>query len=542
MPIGDQADRWVTFPFERKVLVVGRTLTCTLWGLDFLDEVLSDTRIQALFTVEDQKPSVYSRGAVDLLHRFDAVAIPWSQATATGFDLAISFSFHGSLCQLQCPLMLGLHGASLGKHGALPSSGELPLPRFRSPDNRIAPTTAVLPHPSERARFGTANPEVDFVYAGDPCLDRLIASAPQRDRYRSALSVGPLQRLVAVSSTWGPDSLLGTVPDIATRLASELPADAYRVALIIHPNIWTGHSGWQVKAWLKRARDAGVLAIPPWANTWRSVLVASDAVIHDRGSVSLFAAALGKPLLAAPMESDDIIPDSPTAELGRRAPTFRIDRALRPQIDRAIADHDPDRYQDVAASVSSNPGDSLRLHRDLIYRLLDLEVPSDAPRVLAVAPPPEPMPPIHSHHVRTSIVSHDRVALQRFPAMSPPPPPGESHTQNHIVCDTSEPDSRLPPNAAVIVDSDGYDAAEALLERYPGCRYVITRGDISGTELWHRHGSRFRLLHDCGTADASTAASAVYALETAGHAINDIGNVAIDLDNETTSWTIQPEP
>ena len=423
VPVGEQSDEWTTARVERNVLVAARTLTIAMWGLDFLDEVLADSRVQILFSVDDQKPSAFWRGAASLLQRVEAATIPWSQATSTTFDLAVSFNFKGSLKRLRCPLMLGLHGASLGKYGALPSNGRFPLPGLSEARDDIAPTTVVIPHPNERARYGNVSSGVEFAVAGDPCLDRLLASVPRRNHYRRALGAEPDQKLVAVSSTWGSDALLATAPDIATLLTAALPADEYRVALIIHPNIWTGHSGWQVRAWLKRAHDAGVLAIPPWENAWRSALVASDVVVHDHGSVGLYAAALNKPLLTVPVESDNLIGDSLTAELGRRAPTLDVNRPLRPQIDAAMAGHGPGLYQDIADRVSSCPGESLRLHRDLIYRLMRLEAPPVEPRVLAVAMPLESLPSIYSHHVCTAVEPGDRVVLQRFPAVTPPPPP-----------------------------------------------------------------------------------------------------------------------
>ena len=424
-PANRHSDPWTTARYERTVLVAARTLTITLWGLDFLDEVLADPRVQTLFSVDDQKPSPYWQGATSLLQRKEVATIPWSQATSMTVDLAVSFSFSGSLDHLGCPLMLGLHGASLGKYGALPPNGKFPLPDLPETRDGSAPTTVVLPHPDERSRYGVTNPGVEYAVAGDPCLDRLLASAPHRSHYRQALGVEPHQKLVAVSSTWGPDALLATTPNIATLLTAALPADEYRVALIIHPNIWTGHSGWQVRSWLGRARDSGVLAIPPWENAWRSALVASDAVVHDHGSVGLYAAALDKPLLTVPVDSDNLIKDSLTAELGRKAPTFDTTRPLRPQIDTAIDGHSPGLYHDIAARVSSCPGESLRLHRDLIYRLMRLEPPPSEPRVLAVDMPSEHLPAIHSHRVYTTVEPDGRVVLQRFPAATPPPPPPE---------------------------------------------------------------------------------------------------------------------
>ncbi len=76
--------------FERTILLVARTLGTTSWILDLLPEVLADTRVQLVFTCEEERPSVYVQGTLDLLHALRIPVIPWEQALSTRFDLAIS--------------------------------------------------------------------------------------------------------------------------------------------------------------------------------------------------------------------------------------------------------------------------------------------------------------------------------------------------------------------------------------------------------------------------------------------------------------------
>ncbi|MET8606227.1 hypothetical protein ABZV92_22045 [Streptomyces rubiginosohelvolus] len=187
----------------------------------------------------------------------------------------------------------------------------------------------VLSHPEQFDRLAAACPEAlpTAVLAGDPCFDRMLAARPYRDRFRRALGVGRGQRLVLLNSTWSPRSLLGDgdndgddlLPALLPRLTSELPADEYRVAAVLHPNIWHGHGPGQIRAWLDRARRAGLALINPLED-WRQALVAADLVIGDHGSVTYYAAALGTPVLlgAAPLESLD--PDAPIADFIRTAP------------------------------------------------------------------------------------------------------------------------------------------------------------------------------------------------------------------------------
>ncbi|WP_399029914.1 hypothetical protein [Streptomyces sp. 15-116A] len=130
----------------------------------------------------------------------------------------------------------------------------------------------MLSHPEqlERLRAGCPEAAPTAVLAGDPCYDRILAALPHRDRFRRALGVAAGQRLVVVSSTWAPRSLFGgtasdlddLLPWLLSRLPAELPADEYRTAAVLHPNIWYGHGPGQVqrRAYVDAARVVGVAA------------------------------------------------------------------------------------------------------------------------------------------------------------------------------------------------------------------------------------------------------------------------------------------
>ena len=443
VPVGLGFEQWRTSRFERTVLVVARTLTSTVWGLDFLGEVLADPRIQTVFTVEDESPSVFWQGAHDLLDLVEAPVVPWAQAVSTRFDLAVCSSLRGSLDRLMSPLLVGMHGAGIGKSTALLPGRRVPRPSAAGRREGVAATTVAVAHPEQSRFFADTDPDMDLVVVGDPCLDRLAASELQRGRYRNMLGLLPNQRFVLLSSTWGAGSLLDASPDIATRLAARLPNDGYRIALVLHPNIWIGHGGWQVRSWLGRARDAGVLVVAPWHNSWRSCLVASDVVVHDHGSLGLYAAALQRPTVTAGFASEQAMPGSAIAQLGELSPRLDLNRPLRHQIDDAVANYEPHRYLDAARRVSAAPGDSMRLHRDLIYRLMGLDPPDTDPRVLAVDAPAEPLPAVHSHRVATVVRASRTVTLDRFPASTPPPPAIQPSRAPGISCAT--PRSPTPP-------------------------------------------------------------------------------------------------
>jgi hypothetical protein len=196
----------------------------------------------------------------------------------------------------------------------------------------------VLSHPEQYERLRTVCPEAAHtaVLAGDPCWDRMLAARPYRDRFRRALGVRRGQRLLLLSSTWNPESLFGDagedlLPSLLPRLTGEFPADEYRLAAVLHPNIWHGHGPGQIRAWLDGARRAGLALVDP-LHGWRQALLAADAVIGDHGSVTYYAAALGTPALIGAAPLDRLDPQAPVHDFVRRAPRLDPGAPLRPQV------------------------------------------------------------------------------------------------------------------------------------------------------------------------------------------------------------------
>jgi hypothetical protein len=300
--------------------------------------------------------------------------------------------------------------------------------------------TVVLSH-TEQTRFIPAQPGVEVVVAGDPCLDQMTNSLPRRTRYRDAIGVAEAARIVLLTSTWGPASQIATLPDLSREVAEALPIDEWRVAMVIHPNVWHGHSTWQVRTWLRRSVDAGVLLVPPDHDEWQAMVIAADLVVADHGSVGLYAASIGKPVLTAAFGHDEVVAGVPLSELGRRAPVLDLDGALRPQLEHALAEHRPDAYADLAARVSGRPGLAATTIRDTIYRLVDLDVPSLPPPDHAVGVPDVAFADLDAHIVVATVVDADPsapvVAIERHPVTSRTP-------LLPLVSDTSSCGSRPP--------------------------------------------------------------------------------------------------
>ncbi|UGY90447.1 hypothetical protein [Streptomyces gobiensis] len=405
----------------------------------------------------------------------------------------------------------------------------------------------VLSHPEQLDRLDAACPEAvpTAVLAGDPCYDRLLAALPHRERFRRALGVGPGQRLIVLNSTWNPDSLFGDggsdeiLPSLLPRLTAELPADEYRAVAVLHPNIWYGHGPGQIRAWLDRARRAGLALVPPLEG-WRQALIAADCVLGDHGSVTFYAAALGTPVLLGAFPHQNLDPHSPVAALGRAAPKLRPYAPLRPQLDAVIERHRPGRYAALAAQTSSDPGRSAALLRQVFYRLMGIPEPPH-PALLDPLPLPryEPAERTAPLRVLTRLLGADpaEIGVTRYadPPYDPAGPYGDAlHTAVHE--DTQDP-ARLAL-ADVIVRYGAADDprlgppeiwASEVLTRHPHCSVAAYISAPDRCTVCMRDGSLIRLTADPGAdgrpdlGDPAAYASALHAWTGSGKSLGELG-------------------
>jgi hypothetical protein len=374
------------------VVAVVHHLTSATRLADVVPLLEEDRRIQVVYT--GAPGSVFGAGVSEYLQGLGAVVVPWCQVVQARFDLAIAASY-GSLEQVHAPVLTVPHGVGFGKltsrwagRGPVAARDGAGDVRMRLVyHGRVVPSAIMVATRAHLAHLGRSCSEAAqvAVLAGDPCFDRLTASLPRRPSYRAALDAGSRQ-VVAVSSTWGPRSLLGRHPRLLSRIAEELPADQYRVVAIVHPNTWAWHGRRQVLAWYGDCLRRGVLLVPP-EEGWRGVLAAADVAIGDHGAVTCYAAAAGVPVLLASLPQREIEPGSPPAVLGEMAPRLSLRRPLGPQLARAAAAWpDPGQAQ-ATAQVTSVPGQSARIIRATMYRLLRLPEPEAPPPVLAVPAP-----------------------------------------------------------------------------------------------------------------------------------------------------------
>ncbi|PWI44470.1 hypothetical protein CK485_12025 [Streptomyces sp. ICBB 8177] len=468
MPVGDEAARWATRGLCRRVLLVVHNVTSATRLLDVLPLFRDDFRIQLLATCTGSSP--FQGGVGELLAAVGVPVLPWEQALDTPVDLAISASLGGQLHALRGKLAVLSHGIGYNKRLAPPERRNAGTPERRNagtperrnagtPERRNAGTPVfglspdwvltpegvpvadafVLSHPEQLDRLRAACPEAApaALLAGDPCYDRMLAARCHRDRFRRALGVHDGQRLVVLNSTWNPESLFGDggaedlLPVLLPRLVSELPLDEYRLAAVLHPNIWQGHGPGQVRAWTDRARRAGLALVDP-IEGWRQALIAADVVIGDFGSVSYYAAALGTPVLVGTTSHDALDEGSPVAAFVRQAPRLDPYGPLEKQVSALLASHTPPRWP--AEFTTSAPGGSAALLRRAFYALIGIDEPA-GPAVLDPLPLPPYEPRVCTAPVRvvTRVAATNEVVVTRYadPRHEPDGAGGYVHTAVH---------------------------------------------------------------------------------------------------------------
>ncbi|MFD5248348.1 hypothetical protein ACFWIW_27670 [Amycolatopsis sp. NPDC058340] len=374
----------------KRVLVVVPHVQAGERLLDILPALESDMRIQVMISTPET--GYRWSGIEEYVRRLDGLVIPWHQAVSTRFDVVLA-ACHWGLAELDGPVVLMPHGVgSLGSRIGYDGDADrhnLHRDHLMLGDD-VIPTVLALATDEERAVLGEACAEAlpGAVVAGDPSFDRMLAGLPYRDVYREALGAEPGQRIVLVSSTWSKHSLFGADPAIFARLAEELPRPEYLVVAVLHPFVWHAYSRRQVLAWLARAREAGLVVLPP-EEGWRAALAAADVAVGDLGSVLQYAVGLGVPTVMSTCSLAGVRPGSPAEMVSRIAVPLRLDRPLAPQVSRAGPPADAERER-VVRTITGRPGQALSLLRGTCYALLGLDQPSHGVPV-SPASLPEPI-------------------------------------------------------------------------------------------------------------------------------------------------------
>ncbi|MGA4846009.1 hypothetical protein ACOBQB_07005 [Streptomyces sp. G5(2025)] len=373
--------QWLTLTHCKRVLVVVHTEVYGSRLRDVLPLLESDLRIQTHFTIA---PHAFNAGAERTLRALNSAVLPWEEAVRREFDLVLAAGSQG-IDRLRGPLLRMPHGAGHIKlsrtaddrdPGAPRTVGELGR-QYLTRDGEVVPKALALAHREDLATLARTCPEALPVseVVGDACHDRVVASLPLRRRYRTALGLRRGQQLILVSSTWGLGSSFNRLDALLPRLLTELDPARYRIAVLVHPNVWSGHGDWQVRSWLAAAERRGITVLPPDTD-WRVPLIAADWVIGDHGSVTLYATLTRAVILLARYPGADINPDSPAVELARAAPALSPAHPLPEQLAYARSEYPAEEYARIGRRISSEPGRFARNTRRLMYRLLGIGQPA----------------------------------------------------------------------------------------------------------------------------------------------------------------------
>lgn len=451
---------------NRRILAVARTVPATRRVLDLLAVVDGDRRVSVTFAYD--AGSAFGAQVPGLLAASGAQAIPFDRAVGEQWDLAVAASANGPLHRLSAPVFVVPHGAGHSRrltHGTSAPVLGMSADQLMH-DGRVVPAVIGLPHPDDVPRLAehcpAALPYAEII--GDPCWDRLLASEHRRPRYRSAFGVGR-ERLVVVSSTWGPASLFARHPDLVERLTADLPWDDYRVALILHPAVRAWHSEQQVRRWLRPALDRGLMLLSP-DEEWRAAVVAADLVIGDHGSVTLYAAALGRPTALACFSWEEIAPGTPIVALPRAAAGFAAEEPVWPQVEALIetAARGPATAdaQSLASRSFGHQGRSFDVIGEIVYRLMGLPAPEPNRQATAVPLPSRPDSAPASWYFHAE-VGEGGAEVLRWPAPWSRPAAAAAGTAR-LMADVYDPNPRLVRAATVLIRHADDEADEADTE------------------------------------------------------------------------------
>ncbi|WP_073846509.1 hypothetical protein [Amycolatopsis sp. CB00013] len=368
----------------------GATLDRTLSLLQVLRADVPEIR----FTID--AGSSFDLGLQRHIESLGFEVLSWKEATDEHFDVILATQASKRLAELHGFKIVCAHGA--GYNRLVPkSTGSDTVATGLVRDQlmvggEVIPDLIFVSHAEQidRLRLGCPEAAERAVVLGDPVFYRIKESEFARDRFRQRFELTGRQKLVVVSSTWGPYGGLGSHDDLIPQLLVQLPVHEYRLAAILHPNIWAGHTPAEIKLFLEDYCDAGLVYIPP-RTPWEAAVIAADIVLGDHGSVSYYGAALGRPLLLIADGSQELDPASPPARLCREGDHLDLTKDLLPQIDRAFSTHDPAKAAAITEAMFQEQDRSWEIFRNAILQAAARPLPKGRPRMIRVDDP-EPSP------------------------------------------------------------------------------------------------------------------------------------------------------
>jgi hypothetical protein len=159
-----------------------------------------------------RRPDLGGDGVAEL----GVAVIPWERAVEREFDLAITANHSGGLQRLRAPVVIVSHGVGYCRRA--PRGPEYGMsPQSLPHKGKLVADTLVITHEEQVARLAATALPAAYV-AGDPCFDRIEASAGRRSAFRAALGCDDDAELIVFSSTWRSGSAFGAWPTFLRQL------------------------------------------------------------------------------------------------------------------------------------------------------------------------------------------------------------------------------------------------------------------------------------------------------------------------------------
>jgi hypothetical protein len=347
--------------------------------------------------------------------------VPWRVAVRTRYAVVLSTHATRGLLRRRWPnLVVMPHGAGYNRirrrntgSSRTPvglSTRELTRRRF----HLLVPKVICLSADEQRAQLPRrCRRLLDRVrVVDDPAYAMLRRNMVRRPTFRADFRAGREQRLIVIATTYTDESLYRKHKEVIARLLAALPADQYRIVLVQHPNIPAVDGQFGTDLALGAEQQAGLIILPAFDGGWRAAVIAADLVVGDHGSVTFYAGAIGRPVLALRTGVVELAEESPFRLYLEETVELDPDGDLRNQVETTIADYKDGQFDEVVPHVISRGEKGLEHLREIILELLGRE-PSTEPVRCDAVPRPVYKPPeqITSYQVRVVAERHRRGRL-----------------------------------------------------------------------------------------------------------------------------------
>jgi len=220
-----------------------------------------------------------------------------------------------------------------------------------------------------------SNPALGDVIAvtGNLHCDKLLSMESKRGQYRDRFGFKPDDIVVMVISTWGPYCLFNTVGKAVLDQTRNL-MDKYRFILNVHPHEYREKPPGQ-RVWgeyLRQQKKYGYW-LADASEDWMPYMVASDIIVSDQTSLSLFGVILDRPIITVPIPDEQLTKGALLWRLREFSPTIKPDASdLRDRLIEAMENYPHDKLRELAKDINSYPGQAAKRAKREIYKILNI--------------------------------------------------------------------------------------------------------------------------------------------------------------------------